>query len=62
MLLFAYFTVYSPAFTVGLSFPGSTGVIIQWMRSDYAASEKEIVNLLFAVNKGALSNLVGEMP
>lgn len=40
---------------------GSTGVIIQWMRSDYAASEKEIVNLLFAVNKGALSNLDGRM-
>jgi AcrR family transcriptional regulator len=36
---------------------GSTGVIIQWIRSDYAASENEIVNLLFSINQSALVNL-----
>ena len=36
---------------------GSTGVIIQWIRSDYAASENEIVNLLFSINQSALVNI-----
>ncbi len=37
---------------------GSTGIIIQWIRSDYAVNEKEIVNLLFSINQNALVNLV----
>lgn len=36
---------------------GSTGIIIQWIRSDYAADENEIVNLLFSINNSALVNL-----
>lgn len=36
---------------------GSTGIIIQWIRSDYAADENEIVNLLFSINHSALTNL-----
>lgn len=36
---------------------GSTGIIIQWIRSDYAANENEIVNLLFSINQSALVNL-----
>ena len=36
---------------------GSTGIIIQWIRSDYAADENEIVNLLFSINSSALVNL-----
>ena len=36
---------------------GSTGIIIQWIRSDYAADENEIVNLLFSINHSALVNL-----
>lgn len=36
---------------------GSTGIIIQWIRSDYAADENEIVNLLFSINNSALINL-----
>lgn len=36
---------------------GSTGIIIQWIRSDYAADENEIVNLLFSINHSALANL-----
>lgn len=36
---------------------GSTGIIIQWIRSDYAANENEIVNLLFSINNSALVNL-----
>ena len=36
---------------------GSTGIIIQWIRSNYAIDENEIVNLLFAINQSALVNL-----
>ena len=36
---------------------GSTGIIIQWIRSDYAADENDIVNLLFSINHSALANL-----
>lgn len=36
---------------------GSTGIIIQWIRSDYAVNEDEIVNLLFSINQSALANL-----
>ena len=36
---------------------GSTGIIIQWIRSDYAADENEIVNLLFSINHSARTNL-----
>ena len=36
---------------------GSTGIIIQWIRSDYAADENEIVSLLFSINNSALVNL-----
>ena len=36
---------------------GSTGIIIQWIRSDYAADENEIVNLLFSISNSALVNL-----
>lgn len=36
---------------------GSTGIIIQWIRSDYVVNENEIVNLLFLINQSALVNL-----
>lgn len=36
---------------------GSIGIITQWIRSDYAADENDIVNLLFAINSSALVNL-----
>lgn len=36
---------------------GNTGIIIQWVRSNYAIDENEIVNLLFAINQSALANL-----
>lgn len=36
---------------------GNTGIIIQWVRSNYAIDENEIVNLLFAINQSALVNL-----
>lgn len=36
---------------------GSTGIITQWIRSDYAADENDIVNLLFSMNYGALLRL-----
>lgn len=36
---------------------GSTGIIIQWIRSNYASDENEIVNLLFSINNSALVNL-----
>lgn len=36
---------------------GNAGIIIQWMRSDYAIDENEIVNLLFAINESAIVNL-----
>lgn len=37
---------------------GSTGVIIQWMRSDYSIDENALVDLLFFINQSALVNLV----
>lgn len=36
---------------------GSSGIIIQWMRSDYSLNENKIVDLLFSINKSALDNL-----
>ena len=36
---------------------GSAGIIIQWIRSDYAADESMICELLFSINKSALANL-----
>lgn len=36
---------------------GSTGVIIQWMRSDYSIDEDALVDLLFFINQSALVNL-----
>lgn len=36
---------------------GSTGVIIQWMRSDYNIDENALVDLLFFINQSALENL-----
>lgn len=38
---------------------GSTGIIIQWIRSDYSIDENTICKLLFLLNKNALSNLGG---
>ena len=35
---------------------GSTGVIIQWMRSDYSIDENALVDLLFFINQSALVN------
>lgn len=34
---------------------GNTGIIIQWMRSDYSVDENVIVDLLFQINKSALA-------
>lgn len=36
---------------------GSTGVILQWIRSDYKENENTICELLFLINKSALTNL-----
>lgn len=36
---------------------GSTGILIQWIRSDYSADEKTICELLFKINRSALVNL-----
>lgn len=36
---------------------GSTGIILQWIRSDYAVDETAICNLLFSINRSALINL-----
>ena len=36
---------------------GSTGVIIQWIRSQYSVDAKLITDLLFTINRGALSDL-----
>ena len=36
---------------------GNTGIIIQWMRSDYSVDETEIVKLLFSINQSTLINL-----
>lgn len=36
---------------------GSTGIITQWIRSDYEADENDIVNLLFSINDSALINI-----
>lgn len=36
---------------------GSTGVILQWMRSDYSIDENALVDLLFFINQSALENL-----
>ena len=37
---------------------GSFGVISQWIRSDYAVSVPEIVDLLFTLNCSAILRLV----
>ena len=34
---------------------GSLGLITQWIRSDYAAAVKDVVDLLFSLNAGALT-------
>lgn len=36
---------------------GSTRIIVQWIRSDYKASESAICELLFSINRSALINL-----
>ncbi|MGN0554574.1 MAG: TetR-like C-terminal domain-containing protein [Candidatus Fimenecus sp.] len=36
---------------------GSTGVILQWIRSDYEADENTVCALLFSINRSALVNL-----
>ncbi|MGN0534575.1 MAG: TetR/AcrR family transcriptional regulator [Eubacterium sp.] len=36
---------------------GSTGILIQWIRSDYECDENSICNLLFSINNSALINL-----
>lgn len=36
---------------------GSTGVILQWMRSDYSIDENALVDLLFFINQSTLENL-----
>ena len=36
---------------------GSTGVILQWIRSGYEAEERAICSLLFSLNRNALENL-----
>ena len=36
---------------------GSTGIILQWVRSDYATDENIICELLFCINRSALTNL-----
>lgn len=36
---------------------GSTGILIQWIRSDYECDENTICNLLFSINNSALVNL-----
>ena len=33
---------------------GSTGIIIQWIRSDYLIDEKETADLLFKINQSVL--------
>lgn len=36
---------------------GSTGIILQWIRSDYSVDENTVSELLFSINKSALINL-----
>ena len=36
---------------------GSTGVIVQWIRSSYSTDENTVCNLLFAINCRALNSL-----
>lgn len=36
---------------------GSTGILIQWIRTDYECDENTICNLLFSINDSALVNL-----
>lgn len=36
---------------------GSTGILIQWIRSDYSADANTICELLFSINRSALVNL-----
>lgn len=36
---------------------GNTGIIIQWIRSDYSVDENKIVELLFKINKSALNGI-----
>lgn len=40
---------------------GSTGIIIQWIRSDYSIDENETADLLFSINQSALKNLDGKL-
>lgn len=36
---------------------GSTGIIIQWIRSGYTIEPQKVTQLLFEINNGALTNL-----
>lgn len=36
---------------------GSTGILVQWIRSGYSADEKTVCELLFSINQSALFNL-----
>ena len=36
---------------------GSTGILIQWIRSNYECDEKTLCDLLFSINNSALINL-----
>lgn len=36
---------------------GNTGIILQWIRSDYEVDENTICDLLFSINRSALVNL-----
>ena len=36
---------------------GSAGIIIEWIRSDYSASEEYITDLLFSLNSNAIFNI-----
>ena len=51
------FTKESEQFIFSYILNGSTGIILQWIRSDYAADESMICELLFCINKSALINL-----
>lgn len=51
------FTKESEQYIFSYILNGSTGIILQWIRSDYAADESMICELLFSINKSALINL-----
>ena len=51
------FPKYQEQYIYSYILNGSTGVIIQWMRSDYSIDENALVDLLFFINQSALVNL-----